>query len=296
MPNYNSPREITQYLKDHGLRANKRFGQNFLINPGARTLLLDKARTGNPRTIWEIGPGIGALTDGLAGFCDHLDLFEIDNGFVRLLAERFSDDDRVRVVPGDFVESWPPVRDREGDPDLIIGNLPYNSAAAMILSLYRTNCRARIICTVQKEVALRMTAKPGTASYSSYSVICQSGWQIKTLGNLKSGSFYPRPTVASTMLELSPRATPKLCRTFFCDFCRCLFASRRKTINNNLAACALIRDIEEAEIAAALTSLQIDPNLRSERLAFQVIERLAETCHDAIIRETRPSKDRAEGD
>ena len=186
--------------------------------------------------VWEIGPGLGALTHRLAGGCAGLWLFEIDRGFVRYLEQAFSGLSGVSIVPGDALKTWPDVLATEGAPDLITGNLPYCSAAAIIGSFAEQGLTPRnMVFTVQKEVALRMTAQPGSKEYSSFSLACALFWDVSAQGDLYPGAFYPKPEVVSRIVRMVPHGKyDHVPRNIYFALAARLFSTRRKTIRNTL--------------------------------------------------------------
>jgi 16S rRNA (adenine1518-N6/adenine1519-N6)-dimethyltransferase len=255
----------------------------------AKQRLLKEAIVDQPANIWEIGPGIGTLTSSLSDASRSLVLFEIDLGFVRLLEELFLGHDHVRIVEGDFIDTWGAIAETTGFPDTIVGNLPYNAAAKIILEMFQANAESKIVITVQKEMADRMSAKIGTSDYSSFSIICQTGWNIRSIGTLRPGSFYPRPHVDSEMLVLEYRSTRMECdRSFFLNFCRCLFASRRKTIRNNIAQCDFVNEIAKADRFEIIESLGVPLSARGEELSAESVVGIADAFSHAIL-SNRPS-------
>lgn len=227
---------MRRVLQDEGLTVKKRFGQNFLVNSDARRRIVDSLELRAGELIWEIGPGIGSLTSKLVKHNIRLVVFEIDHGFARVVKEAYSGNDDFSIVEGDFMKTWRITREKSGEPDLIVGNLPYSCATAIFLSLIEGKIKARrIVCTVQREAALRMTALPGKPEYSSFSVLCALTWRIKRLGDLKAGSFYPPPRVRSTIISLEPRQRESLVQAAdLLSGVRSIFAGRRKTLKNNL--------------------------------------------------------------
>ena len=192
--NYDSPGELRTFLKDRGLATTKRFGQNFLINPGIRKKLLEFLNPREGETIWEIGPGLGAMTQMLLPRVGKLTAFEIDRGFCRLLPDLFGSSPRWNLVEGDFLKTWKEYWGDHKIPDGLFGTLPYNRGASMILALLEENCLpSRMVFTVQKEVAQRMAASPGTKTFSSFSLLCQYQCDVEYLGDIQAGSFYPPP-------------------------------------------------------------------------------------------------------
>ncbi len=272
--NYDSQKEIISLLKERGLSPTKKFGQNFMISRAAREKVLSYVKIKEGDSVWEIGGGLGAMTSMAlesAGQSGHLTVFEIDRGYIDFLSEQFGSHPGFRVVAGDMVKTWRSVFESSGRPDVIFGNLPYNSASAMITQLIEGDCLApRMVFTVQKEMGLRITAKPGSADYSSFSVFCQLACDVAYQGDLKSGSFYPVPDVVSGIVTFTPRpdfcdyATPQVLKAI-----RDMFSSRRKTLLNNL------RPYGIDKVQAACQSLGIDSGTRAETLTPAQIAELA---------------------
>ncbi len=227
--------------------------------------------------MWEIGPGIGALTLRLAPMEIRLTVFEIDHGFARLLKEALSTDGNVRVVEGDFIKTWSDCRRGLGNPDIIVGNLPYSSATAMFLSLIEGGVSARrIVCTVQKEAAMRMMALPGDPDYTSFSVLCALTWRIERLGDLNPGSFYPRPRVRSSILRLEPIDRARVSQPGeLLRGVRALFAGRRKTIRNNLRMAVTGNKETIGGLFAEAEGRGFDLQKRPETLSPQRVEELS---------------------
>jgi 16S rRNA (adenine1518-N6/adenine1519-N6)-dimethyltransferase len=217
----------------------KRFGQNFLVNRDSRERVLEELKAGPGMHVWEIGPGIGAMTAlaleaGLA-----VTAFEIDHGFSRLLKRLFGDNPSFKLVEGDFMDTWKGEYEASGSPDRIFGNLPYNAANAIIASLIEGSLvPPRMIFTVQKEAGLRMIAVPGSKDYSSFSVLCSSACKVKLAFDLGKNSFWPVPRVTSAVVRMIPRPDPIATkdRAGFSAFVRAGFASRRKTLRNTIRA------------------------------------------------------------
>ena len=239
--NYNSSRELRAFLEGRGLGARKRFGQNFLINPRIRSGLLDAMGLRGGDGVWEIGPGLGAMTTGLLERGARVTAFEIDPAFAAILREFFAGEapGTFRLVEGDALKTWRKADAPLAEETLLFGNLPYNAAAALLADFIE-NGRffKRMVVTVQREVALRMTAPPGSSDYSSFSVLCSSVYKVVPLFVIKGSSFYPAPRVDSrgVRLDLIP-ARGELPKLFY-PLVRGLFSSRRKAIRNTLSAFA----------------------------------------------------------
>ena len=157
--------------------------------------------------VWEIGPGLGAMTILLLEAGCRVTTFEIDRGFAALLSEEFGANPNFSLVLGDAVKTWPQFYQEDKPPARVMGNLPYASGSAILLSLIQGGCRPeKFLFTLQREVVQRILALPGDPNYSSFSILCQSLWDVKTWGDLKAGSFYPAPEVVSSLLEAVPHS------------------------------------------------------------------------------------------
>jgi 16S rRNA (adenine1518-N6/adenine1519-N6)-dimethyltransferase len=267
--NFDSPAEIRAVLEERGLALKKRWGQNFLVNRGARQRLVETLAPLPHETVWEIGPGLGAMTELLAGSAARVFGFEVDRGLCRFLEESLRSLPSFTLVQGDFLETWKGTMHLQGTPDRILGNLPYSSASLMIADIIETGLRpTRMVFTVQRELADRMASPPGQKSFSSFSVLCQSCFNVADRGDLQPGSFYPVPDVVSSIVEMTPVAGAPTGDelTSLSLLARSLFSSRRKTIRNN---------ITDGAVREALEKEGIDLGLRAEQLPPAVFVRLA---------------------
>ena len=229
--NYNSASGLKAFLENNGLGMRKKYGQNFLINGEARLALVNALKAENGAEIWEIGPGLGAMTALLLEKGFFVQAFEIDDGFAKILKSLFAEKNNFSLVEGDVMKTWP----LQKPAPYLLGNLPYNIAAALIADLIeKDRLFNRMVVTVQREVALRMYAKAGSPDYSSFSVLCSLFYAVKPLMFLRGGSFYPRPNVDSMGVLLEKRPDPAICPAIFFPLLRALFGSRRKMIKNNL--------------------------------------------------------------
>ncbi len=225
--------------------------------------------------VWEIGPGIGSLTAPLLESGAVLTAFEIDHGFIQALSALFGGREGFGIVAGDFLKTWKAALASGGMPDAVCGNLPYNAASAF-MGDFAVNAfyPARMVFTVQKEGADRMRAKVDSDGYSSFSVLCQSFYAIKRLFDLPPSCFWPEPRVTSSVISVTPLADPvaPADRALYLEVVRALFASRRKTVLNNLKASGR----EQGLIRRALEAARVDPGVRAETLAPKDICRIAD--------------------
>jgi 16S rRNA (adenine1518-N6/adenine1519-N6)-dimethyltransferase len=179
------------------------------------------------------------------------------------------------LIEGDALKTWP----EQPPADYLLGNLPYNIAATLLADfIVKRRFFRRMVVTVQREVAERMSAGVGTPDYSSFSVLCASAYHVKPLMVIKSASFYPRPNVDSqaVLLELRDEAGTYQLPSCFHSLLRGLFASRRKTIKNNLAVFLASRGKRTGPmLAAILEESRLDGGKRAETLAFEDFAALA---------------------
>lgn len=260
--NLSSRSEVRAYLDEHDLAPKKRFGQNFLLDRHYRDRIVDAVGPGPVDVVWEIGPGLGALTEGLLDTGAELVLFEIDWGLVRHLERTFAPP--AQVVPGDFRKTWRDVERSIGSPTVIVGNLPYRLAATIVGDILEAaiDCR-RMVFTIQKEVADRMAADPGTPSYSSFSVLVQSGASVRRLFEVPPGAFLPVPEVESSVVELTPKnSVDRELMSMISQLVRICFSARRKTLRRNLSSAP-----EPDRWTAAFRAEGIDLALRAERVS-----------------------------
>jgi len=240
---YDAPSVLRRYLDEHGLGMQKKFGQNFLINGDVRKRLVQALELPDGASVWEVGPGLGSMTVELILQGANVKAFEIDHGFARALRELIPVPHRFSLIEGDVLKTWPVEARKEQESgnvsDYFLGNLPYNIAATLLADfIEQGRYFRRLVVTIQKEVAQRMLAKPGTKDYSSFTVLCASAYRIKPLMVLKGPSFYPVPNVDSQAVRMDLRTdrNPETDTPLFRAMVRSLFSRRRKNLKNNLHA------------------------------------------------------------
>jgi len=278
-PDYNSPVELKNFLDENSMAMQKKFGQNFLVNGDARRKIVDALELTENSSVWEVGPGLGAMTDELLKRGAKVTAFEIDHGFARFVREFFEDysnKQKFNLVEGDVLKTWTKYFKENGQADCFFGNLPYNVAATIIADTINEGVRfEKIVVTIQKEVGLRMAAQPGTENYSSFSVLCQWAYNVKSIMDLAGGSFWPVPNVSSRAMLMTRREDFPRCKnpSKFMKMIRELFASRRKTVRNNLVKFCGAETADKA-----LSQTGISPQERAENLN---VDKLLELC-DAL--------------
>jgi 16S rRNA (adenine1518-N6/adenine1519-N6)-dimethyltransferase len=261
----------------------KKFGQNFLINSNARTKLAESLDLEPGMKVWEVGPGLGALTTEILKRDAKLTAFEIDRGFVSFLQDEIQPlfKDTFEIVSGDVLKTWKDYYAKNGKPDRFFGNLPYNVAAAIIADMIENELRFdKAVVTVQKEVALRMAAKPGTEDYSSFSVLCQWAYDVTPVMDLAGGCFWPRPNVDSRAVKFVKKEVFPGCKNpkLFLRLVRTLFTCRRKTIKNNMNIFTNNSELSEK----ILNTANIDTNVRVEKLDIQTLLHLSDVVNDIM--------------
>ncbi|MGB6602519.1 MAG: 16S rRNA (adenine(1518)-N(6)/adenine(1519)-N(6))-dimethyltransferase RsmA [Candidatus Cybelea sp.] len=269
-----TPRRL---LAQAGLRPKKRYGQNFLENASAARKIaqLSLSDAAPDLRMLEIGAGTGTLTLALIEEGANLTAIEIDPGLVTLLRSR-TDLAPACILHADALtfdyRAW-----SSGRPWSVAGNLPYNVATPVVLRLVEMEHGPdSLTVMLQKDVADRLAASPGTREYGSLSVAVQYAMQVQPVFTLSPGSFFPPPKVRSAVVRLVRRERPIVDPrdpALFWKVVRGAFAYRRKTLSNTLA---LALDLDRAKIARALELSNLSPELRGERLDLGDFARLAD--------------------
>ncbi len=249
--------------------ARKRWGQHFLASPETARRIVEAAGVGPDDTVLEVGPGDGALTRPIAERAARLLSIEIDPLRADRLAREISAGGRVVVLHGDALEKsfarwlaeagWP-------GPAVLLANLPYNAATKILCrAIEEPEAIARCVATVQREVARRFAAKPGSDDYGYLSVRAAAFASARVLFDLPPSAFRPRPRVVSSVLELSPRrpALDPVRRDRALALASLGFRSRRKTLANALASAGPREDWEKA-----LAGIGKEPKARAEELSL----------------------------
>jgi 16S rRNA (adenine1518-N6/adenine1519-N6)-dimethyltransferase len=220
------------------LRPRKSLGQNFLRDENIARKIVASIEPQTSDILIEIGPGEGALTGFLAGRVRELILVELDSRAIRILRERF-DDRRLSIVHGDFLEyDLQSVVRRTGDRVRIVGNIPYNITSPILFHILDNRAAVRdATLMMQKEVARRLVARPGSKEYGIPSVFCECFAHVERLFDVSPNVFFPRPAVLSTVVRITPMAAsryPLEDEGFFREMVRSVFGKRRKTLKNSL--------------------------------------------------------------
>lgn len=284
-PDYNSPAELKAFLDNNGMAMQKKFGQNFMVNPSARTRIVDMLELSPDSKVWEVGPGLGCMTEEIMNRGAKIKVFEIDRGFISMLHsffEKQESEGKFSVVEGDVLKNWR--KETDGiDSDLkLFGNLPYNIAATFIAdTIARGFTFSRCVFTVQKEVTERICASSGSKNYSAFSVLCQWKYDVTPGIELAAGNFWPRPNVASQAVLMKRKENPLECSEpeRFVKLVHALFSSRRKTIQNNIKS-VLPPQVTTDEL---FSKTGISPSQRAENLSLEDFMLLSQAISSAVI-------------
>lgn len=261
----------------------KRLGQIFLRDPLVVESILASAQLAPHETVLEIGPGRGALTMTLAQHVGALYAIEIDTTYANDLRQRFVAVPHVHIIRADArqydYEQLP-------EPLVVVANLPYSMGLAILRHLFVFRTRlSRLIVMLQREVAARLLAPPGTSAYSAVSVFFQYYADIRHCLEVSQHAFTPVPAVDSTVLALVPFTSllwPSSDEHFFLQVVKCAFAHRRKTLRANLLAAQHL-SLTRASLADIFTALQLTEQIRPQELHVAQFVQLAETLHGLLL-------------
>ena len=264
--------DIKALLARHGFRFSKSMGQNFLIESWVPRDIAEASGAGPGTGVLEVGPGIGPLTRELACRADRVVSVELDRSLLPILAETLAGCPNAQVCPGDILKTDIPglVRERfAGLTPLACANLPYNITTPAITALIEAGCFASITVMIQREVARRICAAPGTADYGAFSVFCQYYTRPELLFDVPPECFLPAPKVTSSVLRMVPCPPPPEVddEAHFFRVVRAAFAQRRKTLVNSLSA-VLGTQLSKEELVSRVLSCGLPENIRGERLSI----------------------------
>lgn len=262
-------RDVTLHiLKAFHLHTSKKLGQNFLIDNSIVQGIVRAAELSAEDRVLEIGPGIGTLTQGMAEAGAGITAVELDKKLPAVLAETLKGYDNVRIVQGDILKVNIP--ELMGNaPFKVVANLPYYITTPILMALLERKLPiTRIVTMVQKEVAERMIASPGSKAYGALSVAVQYYTVPNIVLDVPPRSFFPEPEVDSVVISCSVREKPAVTvndEALFFRIVRGAFGQRRKTLSNALKGAGLQKDC----IGKALTAAGIDLKRRGETLSLE---------------------------
>ena len=285
-----TPIRTKEILEKYGFSFKKSLGQNFLIDPNILRNIVSHANLTENSGAIEVGPGIGALTEHLAREAKKVVSFEIDQRLLPVLEDTLSPYNNVKIVHSDILkadveqviaEEMPGIKDI-----MVVANLPYYVTTPILMKLLNDRLPIRgFVVMMQKEVADRITAKPGTKAYGSLSIAIQYYVTAEIAMIVPKTVFMPQPNVDSAVIRLIKHETPPvkvIDEDFLFEVSRASFAQRRKTILNNLQN-GLVNGKQNKElIIQALAEAGIDPTRRGETLSIQEFGRLSDCLHPAF--------------
>ena len=277
------PHKTKEVLQKYGFRFQKKFGQNFLLDPHVLDRIVAAADLSGDDLAIEIGPGIGTLTQYLCYHAGRVAAIEIDRNLFPILEETLSDWDNVEVIEGDVMkldlESL--IREKRGELTgvKIVANLPYYITTPILMKILEDNLPVdSVTVMVQEEVAQRMQAKPGSKEDGSLSLAVQYYAEPYLAAHVPKNCFIPRPNVGSAVIRLTRREKPPV-RTanekLMFSLIRASFGQRRKTLVNSLSGSPQLSFSKE-EVTEALHDIGLDEKVRGEALDLEAFARLAD--------------------
>ena len=268
-----SEKDIRALLARHGFRFSKSMGQNFLIDSRVPRAIAEASGADGTAGVLEIGPGIGPLTVELARRAAKVAAVELDRTLYPILAETLAPFPNTEVVEGDAMKLDLAALCAEKFPGLTpiaCANLPYNITTPVLIKLIEAGCFASVTVMIQREVAKRICAAPGTGDYGAFSVFCQYHTVPEYLFEVGPECFLPAPKVTSAVVRLTPRTEPPQAlveEEQFFRVVRAAFAQRRKTLLNGLSS-AFGERLDREALRAALAEAGLPDGIRGERLGI----------------------------
>lgn len=273
MPELTDLSYVRTLCEKYDFALSKGFGQNFIVNPGLPPKIVDASGVDKRYGVLEIGPGIGALSHELCERAGKVVAVELDKTLLPILDETMARFDNFEVVSADILKTDIPALVREkfaGLTPIVCANLPYNITTPAITALIESKCFESITVLVQKEVAERLCAAPGTSAYGAFSVFMQYYTEPEYLFAVPRECFEPQPKVTSAVLRAVVRRKPPVeveDEKFFFRVVYAAFALRRKTLVNSLMT-AFGSQLTKEQVTQAVTSCGLEANIRGERLGL----------------------------
>ena len=288
-PEIGSRTRTRAIMEKYGIHTKKSFGQNFLTDLNVLKNIVEAADITDNDNVIEIGPGIGALTEQLAQAAGEVLALEIDQDLILVLKEVLSPYDNVKVINQDVLQANLPelIKKEFKDPSRpikVVANLPYYITSPILMNLLASPVEWATICVMmQKEVAQRLTAKPGTKQYGALTLAIEYQMQAKIAFDVSRKVFVPSPNVDSAIVVLTPRTNPLPVQPFdkqkLFGFIRGCFAHRRKSLWNNLQSVIGKDPAVKEKMTTVLAQLDISPQIRPEKLTLEQFIELANALH-----------------
>ncbi len=283
-PNVTSPKELRELLAQHGVRPAKRLGQSFLTDANVVAKILAAADIGPDDRVFEVGAGAGALTVALAERAAEVVALELDRRLVEMLGRLLGSAANVRIVQGDILKA--DLHDLLGaGPWKVLANLPYSIVGPAVMRLTEhAEVFPLMLLMVQREVAQRLAAPPGSRQYGVLSVLAQARAQVEVVGQVGRTCFYPQPRVDSTLVRLRRPDEPVVAADLearFTALVRAAFRQRRKTLLNSLIGAGELGLTREGA-RRALAAAGIDARRRPESLSVPEFAALARAADGQV--------------
>lgn len=270
-----NPKNTIEILQKYNFNFQKKFGQNFLINTGVLDDIIDAAEVTDEDMVLEIGPGIGTMTQYLCENARQVIAVEIDTNLIPILKDTLSAYDNVRIINDDILKVDINELAREynnGRPIKVVANLPYYITTPIIMGLFESHVPIESITVmVQKEVADRMQAGPGTKDYGALSLAVQYYSKPQIVVNVPPSCFMPQPKVGSTVISLRRHQQPVVQvedEKLMFKVIRASFNQRRKTLANGLNNYGGI-NLTKEQIQQSIEELGVPVNIRGEALSLE---------------------------
>lgn len=287
--NLTNPSELKMLLAKHGFRFSKALGQNFLIASWVPERIAAEAGIDEGTGVLEVGPGVGCLTHELAQYAGKVLAVELDERLRPVLAETLADCENTEVLFGDVLKQNLPELVKEyfgGLRPVVCANLPYNVTSPLLTAFLEAGCFETVTVMIQREVAKRLCARPGTADYGAFTVFTQWHAEPEILFDVAPGCFLPAPKVTSSVVQLTVRKAPPVAvaseKRFFAVV-RAAFNQRRKTLLNALSSG--LNSFTKEQIAQAIADCGLNEKVRGEALGIAEFARLSDRL-DAMAKET----------
>lgn len=282
-----TPSRTKEIIEQYHFLFKKSLGQNFMIDSSMLKSMVKAAEVDERTGVLEIGPGIGALTEQIAMVAKQVVAVEIDQRLLPVLKNTLADYENISIVHEDVLNTDLAALVHEHfqacDKLCVVANLPYYVTTPILLHILESTVPFKhIVVMIQKEVAERLAAQPGTKDYGSLSIAVQYQASSHIHKIVPKNCFIPQPNVDSAVIKLTRRAEPPVTvedESFFFNLVRASFAQRRKTLLNNLQV--FFKDRwDKAELVNLLEACDIDPKRRGETLSIQEFARLSNFLMD----------------
>ena len=278
---------VKSLLNRHGFHFSKSLGQNFLIQRWVPEDIAASSGATKDHGVMEIGPGIGPLTQELAKRAGKVVSVELDRTLLPILDETLAEYDNTKIVFGDITKTDCPAfvaEHFEGLQPMVCANLPYNITTPVITQLLESHCFEAITVMIQKEVAQRICAQPGSSDYGAFTLLCQYHAECEYLFEVPKECFLPAPKVTSAVVKLTVLERPSVAvkdEELFFKVIRAAFAQRRKTLLNSLGS-AFGGKLTKEQITSCIEACGLSATVRGERLGLQEFAALSDTMANLL--------------